>query len=382
MAVRRKASDLFLWSEEHDVRFAARLLGQVELLATLDREMGQHLINHIKSAAGMDLAQKRRPQEGRWVVELDGHSIDLRINIVPTLHGEDVAVRVFDRRCGLLPLDDVGLTRSDLNRLTGLLASPSGLLLVTGPTGTGKTTTIYSCLQYLHTGSRKINTIEDPVEYALSGIRQSQINPRSGPDYSDLLKHVLRQGPDVIMIGEIRDEETVATAIRAANSGHLVLTTLHAPRAAGAIPCLRALGANLFFLSSCLLGILAQRLVRTLCPDCRVAYDIRESPESFTDINNLMESGLGAFIFGPGGCHACHGQGYRNRTGIFELMTFSRTLRQMVISERDTQHIQEEAIRQGMVEFRRNALLKVAQGFTSIEEILRVLPPEQLGLES
>jgi type II secretory ATPase GspE/PulE/Tfp pilus assembly ATPase PilB-like protein len=183
------------------------------------------------------------------------------------------------------------------------------------------------------------------------------------------------------MIGEIRDEETVATSIRAANSGHLVLTTLHAPLAAGAIPCLRALGANLFFLSSCLLGVVAQRLVRTLCPDCRVAYDIRESPQTFTEINDLMETGLGTFIFGPGGCDACHGQGYRGRTGVFELMTLSRTLRQMVIGESDARQIQEEAVRQGMIEFHRNALLKVAQGVTSTEEVLRVLPPEQLGLE-
>jgi type II secretory ATPase GspE/PulE/Tfp pilus assembly ATPase PilB-like protein len=291
-------------------------------------------------------------------------------------------VRILDRKFGLRSLDDLGLSRAEHNRLTGLLASPSGLMLVTGPTGTGKTTTLYACVQHLNTGTRKINTIEDPIEYGLAGIRQSQVHPKIGVDFADLLRNILRQAPDVIMIGEIRDEETAATSVRAANSGHLVLATLHAPVAAGAIQSLRALGANPYFLSSCLLGVVAQRLVRSLCQNCRVAYDISEAPETFKDVQDLLEPGLGNFIYGPGGCEACRHQGYRGRSGVFELMTFNRTLRQMIFAECDAQQIQQEAIRHGMIEFRRAALLKVAQGITSTEEVLGELPAEYLMLEA
>lgn len=381
-AVGLKASDLFLLAEESATSVAARTMGQMERLALVSREQGRHLVNYFKTQAGIDIAERRRPQEGRWIFDDGGSRVDLRINIVPTLFGEDLAVRILDRKFGLRSLDSVGLSRTDYNRLTGLLASPSGLILVTGPTGTGKTTTLYACVQHLHDGSRKINTIEDPIEYAIAGIRQSQVNPKIDVDFPELLKNILRQAPDVIMIGEIRDEETAATAVRAAKSGHLVLATLHAPVAAGAIQSLRALGANPFFLSSCLLGVLAQRLVRVLCPNCRAAYDISESPETFADIQSLLEPGLGSFIYGPSGCDECRHQGYVGRTGVFELMTFNRQLRQMIFMDCDTQQIQQEAIRLGMVEFHRGAMLKVAQGITSTEEVLRELPAEYLGLET
>src|SRR5262245_54090159 len=216
-ACKREASDLFLFSDESAVNVAVRTLGHVERLATVSRESGRHLISYFKTLAGIDIAEKRRPQEGRWIFDEDDQRIDLRINIVPTLFGEDLAVRILDRRVGLRSLDSLGLTRTDHSRLTGLLASPSGLLLVTGPTGTGKTTSLYSCVQHLNNGKQKINTIEDPIEYALAGIRQSQVNAKIGVDFPDLLRHILRQAPDVIMIGEIRDEETASTSVRAAN---------------------------------------------------------------------------------------------------------------------------------------------------------------------
>jgi type II secretory ATPase GspE/PulE/Tfp pilus assembly ATPase PilB-like protein len=380
-AAEAAASDLFLLSDEGSVAVSMRAMGQVERLATLSREQGRHLLNYFKTMAGVDLAERRRPQEGRWIVELGGGRIDLRLNVVPTLFGEDLAIRILDRKFGLRSLDTLGLTRGDYHRLTGILASPSGLVLVTGPTGTGKTTTLYAGVQHLNTGKRKINTIEDPIEYAIGGIRQSQVNPKLGVDFPDLLKYILRQAPDVIMIGEIRDEETAATAVRAANSGHLVLATLHAPVAAGAIQSLRALGVNEYFLSSCLLGVIAQRLVRMLCPECRLAYDISEAPQTFAEIESLLEPGLGKFLYGPGGCEKCRQQGYAGRTGIFEVMTFNRHLRQMVFKHASSDEIQQEAIRHGMVEFRRGALLKVAQGITSTEEVLRELPAEYLGVE-
>ncbi|HZL90494.1 MAG TPA: ATPase, T2SS/T4P/T4SS family, partial [Pirellulaceae bacterium] len=301
-AAELRASDLFLMSEESALTVAVRRLGHVERFASVPRDQGRQLISYLKAQAGIDIAERRRPQEGRWIFDRPEGPIDLRINIIPTLHGEDLSARLLDRKFGLKKLDDIGLTRGDYTKVTALLTSPSGLILVTGPTGTGKTTTLYACLQHLNNGTRKINTLEDPIEYQLTGVRQSQVNSKLGVDFADMLRHVLRQAPDVIMIGEIRDEETANTAVRAANSGHLVLATMHAPVAAGAVQSMRALGAHPFFLSSSLLGTIAQRLVRVLCPSCRVAYDISESPETFAEIRDLLEPGLGSFIYGPSGC--------------------------------------------------------------------------------
>jgi type II secretory ATPase GspE/PulE/Tfp pilus assembly ATPase PilB-like protein len=376
-----RASDLFFLCDEGSLRIAVRHMGNIETLAVVSRDQGRHLINYIKASAGLDIAERRRPLEGRWINDIDDGRIDLRINIIPTIFGEDLTARVLDRKFGLRALTDLGLTRTDFNKLSGMLASPSGLILVTGPTGTGKTTTLYACVQHLNNGRRKINTLEDPIEYALPGIRQSQVNARLGVDFAELLRNILRQAPDVIMIGEIRDEETAATAVRAANSGHLVLATLHAPVAAGAVQSLRALGAHPFFLSSCLRGVIAQRLVRQLCQSCRVAYDMSESPETFSEIADLLEPGLGSFIYGPNGCEQCRHTGFTNRVGVFELMVFNRDLKQLIISGASSEELQRRAIEHGMIEFHRAALLKVAQGITSTEEVLSELPAEYLGLD-
>ncbi len=380
-AAELQASDIFLLSDETGLRVAVRRMGHMETLATVSREQGRTMISYLKAQAGMDIADRRRPQEGRWIFEREAGRIDLRLNIIPTLHGEDLAARILDRKQGLRTLDSLGLTRGDHQKLTALLSSPSGLILVTGPTGTGKTTTLYACLQHLNNGSRKINTLEDPVEFQLSGIRQSEVKPRLSVDFPEMLRNVLRQAPDVIMIGEIRDDETAATAVRAANSGHLVLATLHAPVAAGAVQSMRALDSHPFFLAGCLLGIVAQRLVRKLCPNCRTAYDISESPDTFAEVQALLEPGLGTFIYGPSGCDQCRNQGYKGQVGVFELMTFNRELRQMVLTGKPTEDLQKQAIAGGMVEFRRAAMLKIAQGLTSTEEVLRELPAEYLGLE-
>ncbi len=381
-AVELQASDIFFLSDEDGLRVAIRRTGHLGTMAELSREQGRYLISYLKAQAGIDIAERRRPQEGRWIFETEvGNRIDLRINIIPTLHGEDLAARILDRKQGLRTLESLGLTKGDHQKLTSLLASPSGLILVTGPTGTGKTTTLYACLQHLNNGTRKINTLEDPVEYQLAGIRQSQVTPKLAVDFPEMLRNVLRQAPDVIMIGEIRDEETAATAVRAANSGHLVLATLHAPVAAGAMQSLRALNSHPFFLASCLLGIVAQRLVRKLCPNCRTAYDISESPDTFAEVQGLLEPGLGTFIYGPSGCDQCRNQGYKGQIGVFELMSFNRDLRQMVLAGRPTEDLQKQAIAGGMIEFRRAAMLKIAQGLTSTEEVLRELPAEYLGLE-
>ena len=292
-AVRVAASDLFVLADEDSVKLCLRWLGAMHTLAHVSREQGRHILNVIKAEAGIDIAERRRPLGGRLLYERGETRLDLRINTIPTLFGEDLAIRVLDRKIGLLSIDQLGMTRTEQARLRALLKSPSGLLLVAGPTGTGKTTTLYACIQHLNNGERKINTLEDPVEYSVKGVRQSQVQPMLGVDFPELLRSVLRQSPDIIMIGEIRDQETAMTAVRAANSGHLVLATLHAPVAAHAVQNMLNLGAHPYFLANCLLGVVAQRLVRVLNPATRVAYDISESPATFADVQGLLSAGEG-----------------------------------------------------------------------------------------
>jgi type II secretory ATPase GspE/PulE/Tfp pilus assembly ATPase PilB-like protein len=380
-AVELNASDLFFLSEEAAVRVALRRMGRLETMFALTLDIGRNILNVMKADSGIDLGDRRRPHEGRFIQVLGDHSVDLRINIIPTLHGEDVAVRIHDSKSGLRSLEQIGFLRSELSRMQSILENSSGLVLVTGATATGKTTTLYACLQHLNNGTRKINTLEDPVEYVLPGLRQSQVHQKIGLDFPELLRNILRQSPDVIMVGEIRDEETAATAVRAANSGTLVLSTLHAPIAAGAVQSMLALNVNRYFLSNCLLGVVAQRLVRTLCPDCRVPYDITESPGTFADIRPLLEQGQGDYIFGNGACAKCQYRGFNGRTAIVEFMTFNRRMRELVANGCSAEEIQQAAIEHGMIEFKRAAMVKVAQGVTTTEEILRELPAEQLGLE-
>ena len=375
------ASDVFLMAGDRFTTVSFRRLGLVERFAVVPPDKGRAMISYIKAAAGMDIAEKRRPRDGRWLHRVDEKLIDARVNTIPTLFGEDVTLRLWSRDSEFLGIDKLGLLPRDLNRLRNMLSSPSGLILVSGPTGTGKTTTLYSSLMHLNNGQRKINTLEDPVEYALEGIRQSQINLKIELDFPELLRSVLRQAPDVIMVGEIRDSETAVTAVRAANSGHLVLATLHAPLAAGAVQSMLVQGAKPYFLSNCLLGVLSQRLVRTLCKECRVRYDISDSPHSFDEVQDLMGPDDGQAIYGPGKCDACQQTGYASRSGLFEVMTMSQDVRRLIADAATTDELHAAAVRGGMIEFRRSAMLKVAQGETSTEEVLRALPSEYLGLE-
>jgi type II secretory ATPase GspE/PulE/Tfp pilus assembly ATPase PilB-like protein len=375
-------SDLFFTSNEDEVTVQARHYGVLRSISTLSPDMGKRCMSHIKALAGMDVAERRRPLDGRWIYEREsGGTLDLRINTIPTLYGEDFTLRLLIRDSQLLALDSLGLVQADYNRLLSMLNSPSGLLLVTGPTGSGKTTTLYACLTYLNNGERKINTIEDPIEYAIAGIRQSQINPRLDVGFPELLRGVLRQAPDVVMIGEIRDPVTAETAVRAANSGHLVLATLHAPVAAGGVQSMLSLGVHPHFLASSLLGVIAQRLVRTLCPYCRVAFDIADSPETFAEVRQRLQPDEGRVLYCPKGCPKCRGLGYNGRTGVFEVLTVSHRLRQLILARQPTQAIRHKAIEEGMIEFRHSALLKVARGETSIEEVFRSVPSEYLALD-
>lgn len=377
----REASDLHVLSDETCGTICMRRLGRIEPIASVPRDISRQLIAHVKAMSGMDIADRRRPGEGRWLHAKDGKRLDIRISCVGTLFGEDLTMRLWDRDTGLRRLDCLGMSHKELDTLKSLLARPSGLLLVTGPTGTGKTTTLYACLAHLNNGERKVNTLEDPIEYAIDGIRQSQVIPKIDVDFPELLRHILRQAPDVIMIGEIRDEETAVASVRAANSGHLVLSTLHAPVSSAAAQSMLALGAPPYFLSSCLLGIVAQRLVRTLCPNCRRQFDLDESPATFDEIQNLLQPGEGRAIYGPGSCEACQRTGYAGRTGLFEIMTLNREIRRLIADHSTAEQIADAATKNGMISFRRGALLKVAKGMTSTEEVLRTVPAEFLGIE-
>jgi type II secretory ATPase GspE/PulE/Tfp pilus assembly ATPase PilB-like protein len=375
------ASDLFLASTEAGVEISVRHLGVVRRLRTIPAEDGRRWLARIKILANIPIDNRRRPNEGRWLHErADDHKLDIRVATIPTLHGEDFALRLLDRDTNLQRLDGLGLERQGLHSLTAMLHAPGGLILVTGPTSSGKTTTLYACLHYLNDGTRKINTIEDPIEYAVDGIRQSQVNIPIDVDFPELLRSVLRQAPDVIMIGEIRDAVTAQTAVRAANSGHLVLATLHAPTASGAVQSMLNLGVHPHFFASSLRGVLAQRLVRTLCPGCRVAYDLSEAPLTFEEVKPWLDDGQGRQLFTANGCETCKKTGYAGRTGVFEVLNVTPTLRRLINENVASKILEQHAVADGMIEFRRAGLLKIAQGTTNIEEVVRIVPAEYLGL--
>ena len=372
------ASDLFFRYLEASVSISARYLGLLKPLTRVTLDRGKHLINAVKANAGMDLAQKHRPLDGRWVCTVeDGRKMDLRISTIPSLYGEAMAIRLLDRSVGFLELSHLGLRQQEHNDLIRWLRYPSGLILITGPTGAGKTTTAYACLHHLNDGTLKIHTIEDPVEYTVAGVCQSQVNPRMHLDFPELLRGVLRQSPDVIKIGEIRDPITAATAVRAANSGSLVLATLHAPTAPAAVDSMLALDVHPHFLATSLLGVVAQRLVRTLCEQCKTPVELSGARHLFAGVRPWLAPGESEQLYAPFGCECCHHDGYAARTGVFEMLRASSDVRQFVFEGRSTRDIHDKAREEGMLNLRDSALIKVAQGVTSTEEVVRAIPAEQ-----
>lgn len=364
------ASDVFFSAEEGGWAVSVRHLGTVHPVCRLTADLGRHCAAHLRAEAGMDIAEHRRPQDGRWIHKTPaGTLLDLRVCSLPTLHGEDISVRLLDRETRLLQLDRIGLLPDDYARVERLLASPGGLMLVSGPTGSGKTTTLYACLQHLNTGGRRIHTIEDPIEYAIAGIQQSQVNPKQGLHFPDLLRGIVRQGPDVIMVGEIRDPETAQTAVYAGNSGHLVLATLHATLAAGSVQSMMAFGVSPHFLATSLIGALSQRLVRTFCPECR--FPLAEEVDDA--VPSPVQSRSGAL-----GCPACHHTGFGGRTAVFEVLEATEAVRGLIQARAPAQAIEEQAYREGMSGFLRSAQQLVADGQTDFAEVSRCIPPESL----
>ena len=375
------ASDLFFCADEHEVGVLVRHLGLLRPVCRLTGDHGRRCMSHIKAMAGMDIAEKRRPLDGRWLMARpDKSTLDLRISTIPTMYGEDFTLRLLDRESRLLGLEQLGLVRRDFNQLMALLHNPSGLIVVTGPTGSGKTTTLYGCLRHLNTGDRKINTIEDPIEYAVEGIRQSQVNPRLEVGFAELLRSALRQAPDVIMIGEMRDPETAETAVRAANSGHLVLATLHAPVAAGAIDEPAGPGRPAGFSGQVAAGR------RVAAPGPHALHGVQDG------LRHQRHAALvrrGQALSGAGSERtAVRPQGLPGlpHVGVFRPLGRVRGADRQPGDPaadpgqgRRCRCCTARRVEEGMLPFRLAALLKVAQGQTSIEEVFRAIPMEYLG---
>lgn len=362
-AVKDRASDIHIEPYEKDLDVRLRVDGIMHKVLAPPKIIQNALISRIKIMGGLDIAETRLPQDGRIRLLVAGRDVDIRVSIVPTAYGERAVLRLLDRKQGLIGLYEVGLNLEDEKRLEGMLHSTHGIILVTGPTGSGKTTTLYSALNRIHTEEKNILTVEDPVEYQLKGVGQIHVNPKIGLTFASGLRSILRQDPDVIMVGEIRDFETAEIAIQASLTGHMVLSTLHTNDAPSAITRLVDMGVEPFLAASSLLGVLAQRLVRVICPHCKEAYEPTEEELKYVSVPVLYKGK---------GCEKCAGKGYLGRLGIFELLAISDEIRGMITDKSDAQSIRTRALALGMTTLRSDGFEKAAKGITTIEEILRV----------
>ncbi|QDU39028.1 Type II secretion system protein E [Maioricimonas rarisocia] len=374
-AVNAGASDLYFACNADSIEVAIRRLGVVRQVAWLPEQMGHRALGHIRAESGMKGTERRHPQDGRWSFPLrNGQRIDLRLHAMPTMYGDSYAIRILQPDSRLNHLDELGLAGPQHALLISMLHRPGGLILFTGPTRCGKTTTVYSCLHYLNDGRRNIHTIENPVEYTVPGLRQSQVDETgNGSNVEALLRGVMRQGPDALMIGEVRDRVTAEAAVNAASSGRLVLATMNAPFAATALQRLINLGVSPYFLSSSLLGVVAQRLVRTLSVSKRIRMDLSAAPRTFEEVGSLLGPGEGKVIYAAAENDGVD-SGYDDMTGVFEILPVTEDIRRQIAHSAPASEVTRQAIADGMIDFRRAALVKVAQGVTSFDEIQRIVP--------
>jgi type II secretory ATPase GspE/PulE/Tfp pilus assembly ATPase PilB-like protein len=373
-AVEHRVSDIHLAAQKLGGNLMFRIDGRLYPQTQIDSEAARRLIGHVQSIAGMDVAEHRKPHEGRLKPDLPDRAVDLRISVVPTLHGQDMVVRVFDRSIGLMDIDELGLLENQRDVIDDIIERPNGLILVSGPTGSGKTTTMYSMLRMIAGAGRKICTIENPIEYDLNGVSQTQISPRVGLGFAEMLTALLRQDPDVIMVGEIRDAETARTAVRAANTGHLVLATTHASRASRAIETLLFLDVHPFFLATALRCVIAQVLVRTICPECRTELPETAPMPIEPKVRELLTDADEAHLSQGEGCQACHQSGYQGRMGVFELFVPDETTRQMILNRAPAGDIDEYIDEAETLSLTDVGKLAALRGRTTIEEIVSVLP--------
>jgi type IV pilus assembly protein PilB len=368
-AIRDRASDIHLEPFDGDFKIRYRVDGALYELQAPPVHLSLPLISRVKVMAGLDIAETRLPQDGRIEIGIAGRPVDLRVSTLPTMYGESCVIRVLDRSVVSLDLGQVGLREGEAELIRRLIGLPHGIVLVTGPTGSGKTTTLYSCLNHANEVGVKIITTEDPVEYELEGVIQIQVNEEIGVTYSACLRSILRQDPDMILVGEIRDLDTAQIAVEASLTGHVVFSTVHTNDAPQAVTRLLDLGIEAFLISATVEAIVAQRLVRTICRECKVTYD--PSPETLIELQLRPEDLDGKrFAYGKG-CRTCNGTGYKGRTAIFEILVFSETIRQMVIDGASADQLRDQARREGMRGLRESGLLAIFDGVTTVEEVIR-----------
>jgi general secretion pathway protein E len=371
-AVEQRASDIHVEPFENELRIRYRIDGVLHDVDPPPRSMTAAVISRLKLMAKLNIAERRLPQDGRIKIRLVGREIDLRVSSLPTLYGESVVLRILDRSSIVVDLLKLGMPDDTLAAFEHMIGQPHGLLLVTGPTGSGKTTTLYGALDKINSPDKKIITIEDPVEYQLRGVNQIHVRSQIGLTFAAGLRSIVRQDPDVIMVGEIRDAETAEIAIQAALTGHLVLATLHTNDAPGAVSRLLDMGVEDYLLASSLLGVLAQRLVRNLCGSCRRPVDI--TPELLTEVDATDATGV--TVFEEVGCKACAGTGFRGRSGIYELLDVSESIRKMILERRPADQLKGRAVELGMRTLRDDGWRKARAGATTVAEVLRVTQDE------
>ncbi len=371
MGVSLNATDIHVEPEEKVMRCRYRVDGRLTQGSVLPVELQSIVITRLKIMAEMNISETRVPQDGRILVHVGQRSVDLRVSTFPTVHGEGIVCRLLDKENLIVGLGKLGMPDGILGDFSHDITRPHGIILVTGPTGSGKTTTLYSALTYLNKPDTKIITLEDPVEYELPMINQAQINTAKGFTFAKGLRAILRQDPDIILVGEIRDTETAQLAIRAALTGHLVFSTLHTNSAAGAVPRLLDMGVEPFLLSATLVSVLAQRLIRTVCPECGEPTELSEGDLEL--LRSTAEDFAGAELRAGKGCQVCHDTGFRGRLAVFEYMRITKELRHLIIDGRDASEIEAAAYASGQRSLHDDALLKLKSGLTTVQELLRVV---------
>lgn len=371
-ALDSRASDIHIEPFEHHLSIRFRIDGVLQEVETPSAQLAPAVISRLKILSKLNIAERRLPQDGRIQLRMQGRPIDLRVSTVPTMHGESVVMRILDKQSINLDLDAIGLSPQILKDFKAVLARPNGVFLVTGPTGSGKTTTLYAALSRLNTIDRKILTVEDPVEYQIEGVNQIQTASKVGLDFANALRSILRQDPDVVMIGEIRDKETAGIAIQAALTGHIVLSTLHTNDAPSAITRLLDMGMEDYLLTSTVNAVMSQRLVRVLCPHCKQPHNMNPEELSNMGVAHMAQQGQTVTVYVPAGCDECAHTGYRGRMGIHELLLMNDQVRHQVLQRASSEQIYRTAREYGMLSMFEDGFSKVLAGLTSTAEVLRV----------
>ncbi len=369
-SAKARASDIHIEPSREQIKVRYRIDGVLYDLLTPPKHIQSALTSRVKVMAKLDIAEKRLPQDGRFDVKIGNTEIDVRVSTIPTAAGERVVMRLLNKTSALYDITDLGVSENQMAQLKRLVAAPNGIILVTGPTGSGKTTSLYAVLSHINTPDINIITVEDPVEYQIDGINQIQVNPKIGLTFASGLRSIVRQDPDVILVGEIRDRETAEIAVQSALTGHMVYSTLHTNDSPSAITRLVDIGIEPFLISSSVNAVIAQRLVRKLCPDCREPGHYGAA--ALSRIGHDADAAAGATIYKPQGCENCVQTGYRGRLGIFEFMIMSETLKNLILEAFDAGAIKSQAIQEGMITLQQDANHKVLSGITSVDEAFRV----------